>query len=771
MACSVASTAVIGCIRYIAGIDTMHRNLLLGILMLASQGLYPQTAVKPTRVDSLLASLSALTDTSRVNVLLQLCSELDIRQPVAATKYALEALDLSRKLQFKPGEAWALTRLGRSFYVQGNYTVALERSLRALLLFEELKDPRGEAHALNNMGIIFNNLGDYDKAREYHRRTLLIRQRIGDENGIFGSLNNIGVGYHKQKQYDSAITYFTKALEHPKGLVQYAYNNLGDVHADLKDYDKALTNYDASMVIARQRNDKRMICRNLFGYGIVALARNQLPQAEQFLNQSLEIAKEQGFKPYQRDANHALATAKAQSGDWLNAYKYRNAEIAMADSQLTEESRRRLSEVESTLASYRQQLEIAALNQRHQRDGVFRNYLFGVLAVVAGMLLVAAIAYRQKQKDNQTLKLQKQEIETQHGQIQHFNAELNAQKEELQVSNDYLDQTLKELKRTQEQLILKEKMASLGAFVTNVAHELNTPLGAVRSSAQMITALLPEMVEQMPGVLAGMGTDERLFFMAMLAHERAHSASPSTKEERELRQTLQLQAQAHQLSFAEDTPRKLVQMGYTQLAQIPLQWLRLPQAVHLIDQAAKFSAVYASIRNLDQATDKTRRLVYMLKIMEGSQMVEEAKVIDLGKSIETALVAFGQHFGKNVWLETRLAQGLQLKASPEELNMVWSNIVHNAIQAMGGKGMLQVSLEKEKEQAVARFVNNGPAISASEQHKIFEPFYTTKPRGEGSGLGLYVCKRIVEQHTGTLTVQSDEGQTVFTVRLPLGVQA
>jgi signal transduction histidine kinase/Tfp pilus assembly protein PilF len=746
----------------------MQRSALLAFLLLAFTCVQAQRGTTTGRVDSIKAALPALKDTARINALLQLCMELDIRQPVPATQYAQEALELSRKLHYRKGEGWAQTRLGRILYVQGNYTTALERSLRALLIFEELKDDRGEAFALNSMGIIFNNLGDYNTAREYHKRTLAVRLRIGDENGIFGSLNNIGVSYHKQKQYDSAITYFTKALEHPKGLLQYAYNNLGDVHLDLKDYPKAQRYYEQSMTIARNRNDKRMECRNLFGYGAVALAQSRFAEAETQLLQSLAIAQTQGFKPYERDLYHLLAVLKAKTGNYTMAYQYRNKEIAMADSQLTEENRRRLSEVEGTLASYRQQIEIASLNKKREEDSVFRNYLFGIIAVAAGGLLVAAFAYRQKRRDNQLLQTQKLAIEQQNNEIQQMNAELNAQKEELQVSNDFLDQTLKELKNAQQQLILQEKMTSLGAFINNVAHELNTPLGAVRSSSQMLNAMLPEMIDGLPKALSGMSEEGRTFFATMLQHERTGTLVLNTKEERDLRQALQQQVQAHGLHFDEDVPRKLVNMGYTQLAQIPLKWLQLPDTAHIIDQAAKFSAVYASLRNIDQATEKTRKIVYVLKVMEGRHVADELKPVDLRTSVEATLGAHAHSFGQAITLHKELAMGLQLKANPEELAMVWGNIVLNAIQAMGGKGTLHVSLAAGGHEAVINFTNNGPVIKPEEQGKIFDPFYTTKPRGEGSGLGLHVCKRIVEQYGGTITVQSDAHQTVFTVRLPLG---
>ena len=103
----------------------------------------------------------------------------------------------------------------------------------------------------------------------------------------------------------------------------------------------------------------------------------------------------------------------------------------------------------------------------------------------------------------------------------------------------------------------------------------------------------------------------------------------------------------------------------------------------------------------------------------------------------------------------------------DELNQVWTNIIHNAVQACGGRGEITVETALEGEDVVVRIADNGPGIPAEVLPRIFEPFFTTKPKGEGSGLGLVIVKRIVEKHRGQIAVESRPGQTTFTVRLPV----
>jgi two-component system, NtrC family, sensor kinase len=98
---------------------------------------------------------------------------------------------------------------------------------------------------------------------------------------------------------------------------------------------------------------------------------------------------------------------------------------------------------------------------------------------------------------------------------------------------------------------------------------------------------------------------------------------------------------------------------------------------------------------------------------------------------------------------------------------VWTNLIHNAIQAMNGRGTLKISTRLNDQTALVQITDTGPGISEALQVKIFEPFVTTKSRGEGSGLGLSICKQIMAKHRGELSVESHPGKTTFTVALPI----
>ena len=104
----------------------------------------------------------------------------------------------------------------------------------------------------------------------------------------------------------------------------------------------------------------------------------------------------------------------------------------------------------------------------------------------------------------------------------------------------------------------------------------------------------------------------------------------------------------------------------------------------------------------------------------------------------------------------------------DELNQVWTNLIHNSIQAMNGVGKITIEIKLiENENLLISIEDNGPGIPPQIKDKIFEPFFTTKPRGEGSGLGLHIIKKILEKHNAQLQLETEPGKTKFEVKIPI----
>ncbi len=142
--------------------------------------------------------------------------------------------------------------------------------------------------------------------------------------------------------------------------------------------------------------------------------------------------------------------------------------------------------------------------------------------------------------------------------------------------------------------------------------------------------------------------------------------------------------------------------------------------------------------------------------------------VDIVKSLETTLTILNHKLKRGVVVQRDYERiPLLVNSFGSELNQVWTNLIDNAIDSMGGKGELRVRTYREDSCVVVEIADNGPGISADVRPHIFEPFFTTKGVGEGTGLGLDTVQRIVKKHRGNIQVTSKPGDTRFQVRLPL----
>jgi signal transduction histidine kinase len=144
--------------------------------------------------------------------------------------------------------------------------------------------------------------------------------------------------------------------------------------------------------------------------------------------------------------------------------------------------------------------------------------------------------------------------------------------------------------------------------------------------------------------------------------------------------------------------------------------------------------------------------------------------LDLHEGLDNTPSLFGHRIrDRGVVLKRAFSAELpRIPGSATELNQVWANLISNAIDAAGEGGHVTVRTFLEGTTAIVEVVDDGPGIPQNLQDRIWEPFFTTKPVGQGTGLGLDISRRIVEEHGGEITLESAPGNTRFAVRLPVG---
>jgi signal transduction histidine kinase len=173
---------------------------------------------------------------------------------------------------------------------------------------------------------------------------------------------------------------------------------------------------------------------------------------------------------------------------------------------------------------------------------------------------------------------------------------------------------------------------------------------------------------------------------------------------------------------------------------------------------------------LGEIAQSSERISEIVKAVKSYSYLDQAPVqeIDIHEGLENTLVILRHKLKEGIHITRDYATNLpHIEAYGSELNQVWTNLIDNACDAMKGKGELGIKTYLQNDHVIVEITDNGSGIPESIQPRIFEAFYTTKPPGVGTGLGLHISYNIIQKHHGTIHVTSQPGATTFQVTLPI----
>jgi signal transduction histidine kinase len=360
-------------------------------------------------------------------------------------------------------------------------------------------------------------------------------------------------------------------------------------------------------------------------------------------------------------------------------------------------------------------------------------------------------------------------------------SELQASRQQIEDHNRLLTQRVREataelaraygdLQNAQAQLILNEKMATLGVLIAGVAHEINTPVGAIIN----ISRNLRHQVSSMPDAVFAIrdsSVDPELL-RACLHDVLAASMAPQATVPYQVQRAVE---------------RQLVELGVTKARERAVVLCRLslvdPATIARYAPCFKVDALFPLVESSGAvaqaatiAESSGQKISEIVKALKYYAYADNEKMgsVQVNESLQTALVLLRSQLKHNLEVDLALAPDLPPITCSNDIHQVWTNLITNACDAIASTGRekggrLSLATRREGDTVVVRIADDGMGIPPEYRDRIFDPFFTTKDIGKGTGLGLSIVSGIVKKHGGEIRLTSEPGCTVFEIVLPLEV--
>ena len=305
--------------------------------------------------------------------------------------------------------------------------------------------------------------------------------------------------------------------------------------------------------------------------------------------------------------------------------------------------------------------------------------------------------------------------------INHLNEELNAAILQAKLKNEELEKTLQRLKGSQAQIFQSEKMSSIGQLAAGIAHEINNPTGFVSSNLKT----LAEYQEDLGGLII-----KYRDLLSKLKDMYANTETPFI-----------LSKQIHEIKKTEE--------------EIDIEYI-LGDIKDLIEESK-------------EGTNRIKKIVQDLKDF-AHPGEDKLQLADINKNIESTLNIVWNEIKYKATVTKEFGDLPEIECYPHQLNQVFMNILVNAAQAIDKNGEIKIKTKRENNNINITISDNGSGIPCENIENIFNPFFTTKELGKGTGLGLNVAYNIVKKHKGKINVESEVGKgTTFTISIPVEI--
>jgi two-component system NtrC family sensor kinase len=624
-----------------------------------------------------------------------------------------------------------------AYYIEKNNSIALYYFNEELLLARKLKQKLREAGALDGLSSIAFTLGNYSESLKFADSGIEIARNDKCEKNVW------------------RVTQFDKDGDPHKSrlyVLANLYEKLADLYQKSGNNTKCVSSYFAAEKIAESTDDKIGLSFYTGNLGAHYLNTNKLDSALFFSNKSLAYSNASGFKVYQGGTLATIGRIYLRKGNYISAKKYLIASIKVNKEQNNQRflpySYIALADLyrstgKSDSGVYYARLALRDSKLQHGGPNMSDAYMSLFAAYKSEGKMDSAFLYLQRSKtlgdslngaekikvsqyinvgfDEQ---LRVQELEKQQIQVQTKTRTyvmltgilifviiatiLYGNNKQKQKANKVLESTLSNLKSTQTQLIQSEKMASLGELTAGIAHEIQNPLNFVNNFSEVNQEILEELKEE--------------------------SQKPKAERDEQL--------EADLINGLLENERKINHHGK-----------RADSIVKGMLEHSRSGSGQKESTDINQLADEYLRLSY-----HGLRAKDKSFNAELVADFDPALP--------------------KIKASPQDIGRVLLNLFNNAFYAVNQKQKtagadykpeVSVSTSVENGHVVIKVKDNGVGMTEHVKEKIMQPFFTTKPTGEGTGLGLSLTyDMVVKGHGGSIEVNTKEGEySEFIIKLPV----
>ena len=726
------------------------------------------TQAQTKKVDSLNRLISKSTsDTQRINLKIEKLTVLSNINLDSAIAFANKVIDEAQKINYKKGEVNARMRLAGNYCFTGEFELAKKNLDASKEILSHITDSLALAGMYYRYGMMYSMQNKFDTSHEFYNKALDIA-RLQSDKGLLSTIyQNNAIAYQQQSNYPQALKNYQNALSAAeqindeegeayiylniaityntlsdnkraeqfylkavdlakkldlKNVLAYSYSNLASLYSDMENYSKQ---YDAGMMavtLGREIGDQGIEASSLARSANALAEQNKFEEAEKLTRQAIRVAdsSKQPYNIYQ--VYTTMGRILKMQKKYIKAIPYfekafrsikesdiYDVEVGGSYADLSE-CYEKTGNFNKALATYKTAAKIA--DSIRGRENIKKateltmNYEF------------AKTQQRikdQQQKQNDLAKAKQRALII--GLILTFllaivalNGFRNKRRANvlLQQQKEKIESTLSELKSTQSQLIQSEKMASLGELTAGIAHEIQNPLNFVNNFSEVNTEMIDEATEEID--------------------------KGNIIEVKNI------------LNDIKDNSQKINHHGK-----------RADAIVKGMLQHSQKSTGKKEPTNINALCDEYLRLAYH------------------------GLKAKDKNF--NVTMQTDFDSNIgKVNIVPQDIGRVLLNLFNNAFYATNEKQKAKsltlkvedsayvptvtVVTKKLNDKIEIKVADNGDGIPSSIKEKIFQPFFTTKPTGEGTGLGLSLSYDIIKAHGGEIKVETAEGEgTTFIIQL------